>query len=113
MGWRTTRLHTADQTYMIVPNGQLARERLTNYSAPQRHYRAQLDLTLDHAVPVADAKAVIAAAAAGAQHILDMPAPDVRVVSQDAVGIGYVVRYWVSRSEEHTSELQSLLRISY
>src|SRR3546814_967254 len=41
IGWRTTRLQTRDQTYMILPNSQIARPRLTNYSAPRRHYRAQ------------------------------------------------------------------------
>src|SRR3546814_10955047 len=41
IGWRTTRLQTRDQTYMILPNSQIARQRLTNYSAPRRHYRAQ------------------------------------------------------------------------
>ena len=37
IGWRTTRLQTRDSTYMILPNSQIARQRLTNYSAPRRN----------------------------------------------------------------------------
>src|SRR5690606_31158932 len=36
IGWRTTRLLTPDDTYSILPNSQIARQRLTNYSAPRR-----------------------------------------------------------------------------
>lgn len=96
VGWRTTRLHTLDQTYIIIPNSQIARERLTNYSAPRRRYRAQMRLVLDHAIPVATAKALMAEAASAADRVLKDPAPDVRAVSYDADGISYAVRYWVS-----------------
>src|SRR3546814_12960273 len=56
IGWRTTRLQTRDQTYMILPNSQIARQRLTNYSAPRRHYRATVPIGLDHRDPVPAAK---------------------------------------------------------
>src|SRR3546814_10792176 len=93
IGWRTTRLQTRDQTYMILPNSQIARQRLTNYSAPRRHYRAQVPLVLDHAIPVAEAKALLTEAAATAPLILADPPPDTRIRSYDAAGIQYAVRY--------------------
>ncbi len=95
IGWRTTRLLTRDQTYMILPNSQIARQRLTNYSAPRRHYRAQVQINLDHAVPVAEAKTLLAEAAAKAPLILDDPRPDARTIAYDAGSIQYTVRYWV------------------
>jgi len=95
IGWRTTRLLTRDETYTILPNSQIARQRLTNYSAPRRHYRTHVQILLDHDVPVAAAKALLAEAAAKPSVILDKPAPDVRVVSYDPEGIRYAVRFWV------------------
>src|SRR3546814_16046937 len=95
IGWRTTRLQTRDQTYMILPNSQIARQRLTNYSAPRRHYRAQVPIVLDHAVPVADAKTLLTEAVAAAPLILGDPPPDTRIRSSDAAGIPYAGRYWV------------------
>lgn len=95
IGWRTTRLHTRDQTYMILPNSQLARQRLINYSAPRRHYRAQIEITLDHAIPVEEARALLTGAASKAKLILEDPPPDTRAISYGAEGIVYSVRYWV------------------
>lgn len=95
LGWRTTRLLTRDDTYTILPNSQIARQRLINYSAPRRHYRTSVQIVLDHDVPVAVAKSLLSDAAAKPSIILTAPAPDVRVSSYDADGIRYAVRFWV------------------
>lgn len=95
IGWRTTRLLTRDGTYTILPNSQIARQRLTNYSAPRRHYRTNIQILLDHDIPVGEAKTLLAEAAATPSIILRTPAPDVRVLSYDVDGIRYAVRFWV------------------
>lgn len=95
IGWRTTRLLSRDDTYTILPNSQISRQRLTNYSAPRRHYRTHVQILLDHYVPVTIAKPLLAGAAARPSVILDTPAPDVRVVSYERDGIRYNVRFWV------------------
>lgn len=95
IGWRTTRLLTRDDIYSILPNSQIARQRLTNYSAPRRHYRTSVQIVLNHDVPVAFAKEILAKAAAEPCIILTMPVPDVKVVAYDLDGIRYAVRFWV------------------
>jgi small-conductance mechanosensitive channel len=97
IGWRTTRLLTRDSTYMILPNSQIARQRITNYSAPRREYRAQLEITLDHGLPVATARRMLLEVMRNARLILQEPAPDVRVLTYAADGIHYALRYWVPR----------------
>ncbi|QIE54137.1 mechanosensitive ion channel family protein [Pikeienuella piscinae] len=101
IGWRTTRILTADSTYLILPNSQIARQRITNYSAPRPHYRAQIAITLDHTMPIGTAREIMQAATRGAKLIQQDPAPDIRVQSYDEGGITYAVRYWVSRFERH------------
>ncbi|WP_417768069.1 mechanosensitive ion channel family protein [Stappia sp.] len=95
IGWRTTRLSTRDNTYVILPNSQIARQKLVNYSAPNRTYRARVQVVLDHGISVADAKSLLTAAAAHSPIIVATPEPDVRVASYDADGIRYHVRFWV------------------
>lgn len=99
IGWRSTRILTADGTYMIVPNSQIARQRITNYSAPKRHFRAQITITLDHSLPIDRARTLMLDAIREAKLIQQDPAPDVRVKSYDEKGITYAIRYWVSRFE--------------
>lgn len=101
IGWRTTRLLTLDSTYVILPNSQIARQRMTNYSAPKREYRAQVEITLDHALPVAEARAMLLKVMQDAQLIRKEPAPDVRVLTFASDGIIYALRYWVPRFDRN------------
>lgn len=97
IGWRTTRILTSDATYLILPNSQIARRRVTNYSAPKPQYRAQVSITLDHSMPIARARKVMLEAVGQAKLIQQDPAPDVRVMAYEEGGITYALRYWLSR----------------
>jgi len=95
IGWRTTRLFTRDDTYVILPNSAIARQKLTNYSAPRRKYRGHVHVKLGYGIPVAEAKQILAKAAAEPAAIVASPPPDVRVASYDDSGVQYRVRFWV------------------
>jgi small-conductance mechanosensitive channel len=97
IGWRTTRVLTRDSTYLILPNSQIARQRITNYSAPRAQYRAQVSIMLDRAIPIAQAREVMLTAMQQATLIQQDPAPDVRVQSMEAGGTVYALRYWLTR----------------
>lgn len=96
INWRATRLVTRDQVSVVVPNGLIAGSRFLNYSYPERHYRANLRLALDAAIPVERAKRILLAAALGAPRVLAEPRPQVQVEGLDERGACYVVRYWVA-----------------
>ena len=97
IGWRTTRLLTRDSTYVILPNSQISRQRIVNYSAPRSEFRAQMEITLDHAVPVAEGAETLRAALENAPLIKQAPPPDVRVLAIEAEGVRYAMRYWLER----------------
>src|SRR3546814_102797 len=69
--------------------------KLTYFSAPQKHYRAQLQITLNHAIDAASAKQMLVTATKRSTLILSEPAPDARILSYNTEGIVYAVRYWV------------------
>ena len=112
IGWRTTRVLTRDSTYLILPNSQIARQRITNYSAPRPQYRAQVTIVLDHSIPIELARKTMLAAIGEAKLIQQDPAPDVRVTSYEEGGIGYALRYWLTRFDRDIDcrdEVYSLL----
>ena len=74
IGWRTTRILTRDATYMILPNSQIARQRITNYSAPKPQFRVQVTITLDHTMPIERARTVMLGGAEGCRTDPDGPA---------------------------------------
>jgi small-conductance mechanosensitive channel len=119
IGWRTTRLLTRDSTYVILPNSQISRQRIVNYSAPRSEFRAQLEITLDHAIPVAEGARILHAALKSAPLIKQAPAPDVRVLAIEPEGNRYALRYWLDRFDHEIDcrdaiwrEVDAALRLS-
>ena len=99
IGWRTTRILTKDDTYMILPNSQISRQMLTNYSAPRKHYQASVDITLGHIVPASQAKDLLQEAARRAQEnpgMVETQKAIVRATDYKPEGMTYVIKYWVS-----------------
>lgn len=95
IGWRTTRLVTRDSTYVILPNSQISRQRITNFSAPRQEYRDHAELTLPVNVPVSEANALIQEALIDATTIKRGKSPEVQVASYTPQGITYRVKYLV------------------
>lgn len=102
IGWRTTRLVSRDSTYVILPNSQISARRITNFSAPRQEYRDHAELTLPADLPVAEARRLIAEAAATARTISGGKPPEVQVTEYGPTGITYRVKYWVP---QHDREL--------
>lgn len=99
IGWRTTRLITRDSTHVILPNSQISRQRITNFSAPRQEYRDHVELTLPGDVPVEEARALIGDALASARYMKAGRPPEVQVFSYGPEGITYRVKYWVPRHD--------------
>jgi len=99
IGWRTTRLVTRDSTYVILPNSQISRQRITNFSAPRKEYRDHVELTLPVDLPVAEARELIRVALDGAHSLVDGKPPEVQVVQYGPQGISYRVKYWVPQHD--------------
>ncbi len=96
INWRATRLITRDHTSLVVPNGLIAGSRFVNFSYPEPHYRANIHLSLDAAVPVEQAKRVLLAAVLGCPKVLAEPRPQAQLEGVDERGVAYVIRYWVA-----------------
>lgn len=103
IGWRTTRLVTRDSTYVILPNSQISRQRITNYSAPRQEYRDHAELTLPVRLSATEARALIREALTGAETIVQGKGPEVQVVQYGPEGIRYQVKYWVPKYDHETA----------
>lgn len=97
IGWRTTRLLTRDSTYVILPNSQISRQRIVNYSAPRSEFRVQIEITLGHETPATETAEILQKALHQTPMIRQTPAPDVRVQAIEAEGVRYALRYWIGR----------------
>lgn len=100
IGWRTTRLITKDETYVILPNSQISRQRITNYSAPKKEYRDQAEFTFPVTTPIVEARRMMEMALAEQTSFVDGTSADIHVISYTPLGITYLVKYWVPKHKD-------------
>ena len=102
--WRSTRLRTIDGTMVIVPNGWVAREIVTNLTRPYAASRFTLNFCLEFSVPTDRAMRILEAGVRSAKGVLATPAPKVRVNGTTKYGVEYEVRYWLMPRETSPSK---------
>jgi small-conductance mechanosensitive channel/CRP-like cAMP-binding protein len=95
INWRATRLVTRSGAHILVPNGVIAAQRLTNYSAEPGGYRAVLAVPLDPALPVRRAERVLLAGALDAARLYPDLAPDIRLKEIADGNAVWLVRFMV------------------
>lgn len=76
--WRATRIRTRDDTVILVPNSQLARQKILNTYHPTKVYAAHVRLRLGYEVDPARARQVLHAAALAVPKVRVDPPPLVR-----------------------------------
>ena len=96
LNWRTTRIRTRNGDMVIVPNSQLAKANILNYTAPEPLHRVVVELQVAFSNPPTLAKEMLLDAARGTAGVLADPPPNVRVVTIDDPLMGYEVDMWVS-----------------
>ena len=99
IGWRTSRLVTQDSTYVILPNSQISRQKITNFSAPRAEYRDAIEMTLPAEIPVTDARNLMKLALRGVRSLIADRKSEIHVLRYSPQGITYRVKYWVPRHD--------------
>ncbi len=98
INWRTTRLKTAEETEIVVPNGVISEKTITNFMSPGEMSRFDIFFTIAHTeppdriIPILK-QAVTAVLGAENDGPLAEPPPSVRVNRTTELGIEYMIRY--------------------
>jgi MscS family membrane protein len=93
---RSTRLRTYDNELVIIPNDQLAKGRIKNYTQPDSRLRVVVPFSVEYGnkpekvIPIIE-KAI----KANVKDILDDPEPDVVFTTMGASSIDFQARFWV------------------
>jgi small-conductance mechanosensitive channel/CRP-like cAMP-binding protein len=95
VSWRTTTIRLRTRDLVVVPNGTLAQQTITNYSRPSALHRVQAEITIAYVNPPNRAKAMLLAAAHNTPGILEEPAPSAFVTQVDDPLMGYQARFFV------------------
>jgi len=98
IGWRCTQLETEEGTMLIIPNGLLAREVITNLTRPSAATRYECVVHLDEDLPTDRGRRITLGALRsllGTRGFVPDREPAVIVREATDRGIEYVLRYWI------------------
>lgn len=93
--WRATSIMTLDRVEVILPNANLAKAAIRNYSRPSKVSRRKLALGISYAAAPSEVHEVLAAAAADVPGVLPDPPPRARTRAFGDSAINYEVLYFV------------------
>jgi len=95
MNWRTLTLRTRDNHHLILPNANVARQDITNYSRPTPLQRQHAQVGLAYGHPPGVVKNALTHAVAACEGVAAAPAPEVAVTAYGDFAIQYDIRYWI------------------
>ena len=102
VNWRATRLKTKADEIVIIPNSELARTKFINFSAPQRHYRAEVQVPLSHNVSPDRAKRILMAAVVHTAGVMEEPKPQIVLKKFEPRGVVWCLWFWVADYSQNT-----------
>ena len=98
--WRSVTLRTKDSFVVVVPNAQLAGDKLFNFSRPTPKFRVRMDITMDMAYPPNRAMKLLTEIAKKTPGVLHDPAPTAVVMEyNNGSSIDYQIRYYITNFE--------------
>jgi MscS family membrane protein len=113
IGARTTRIRTRDNRMVIVPNSQIGRSQIVNYTYPDPNYRIETLLTIAYGSDMALVDATIIESIRKIPGVLDDRPVDILVTELGDSGIELRVRWWINSYSDTRQIIDAVNRILY
>lgn len=99
ISWRATKLRTQDLIDVVIPNGQLARSPIINFSKPSALARRSVYVTVPHEVPTHVVHSAIMEAVGTVEGVMQEPVPTVVTHAFHPHGVEHWLRFFITEFE--------------
>lgn len=89
IGVRSTKILDFDNNLIVIPNTELVRTRLINYSAPREETRVVVDFTLDYSTDAQKAKEILLQILKNEKDFITKPEPEVYLLKLTELGLQF------------------------
>jgi len=96
MSWRSVTLRTRDNHNVFIPNGNVAKQLIINYSRPTPLQRMHTIISVAYGQPPGPVKALIAKAVSEARGVVAQPPTMVVIRDYGEFAIHYDIQYWIT-----------------
>jgi small-conductance mechanosensitive channel/CRP-like cAMP-binding protein len=114
--WRATKLRTKTGNFVIVPNSEVGKAPITNFSEPAAPTRLHIEVGVSYDATPNTVKAVVKQALANCPLVLKAPPPDAMLRDFAASSIVYRIRFWTDNfelDEEAADQVRSSLYYAF
>ena len=113
VSWRAMRLRTWDGDTLTIPNNEVARHPMLNYSVPQSPHSRLVLLNVGHQVPPNRVIAVLREALGQLEALPVAAPPNVRIVGYQDFAIRYEIRYFFNSYEDYRNLEGEIYRLAW
>ncbi|MCK5268592.1 MAG: mechanosensitive ion channel [Spirochaetes bacterium] len=96
ISWRTTRIQTFNDDYIIIPNHNISKTEIFNFYTPTKSHARLLKIGVDYRHPPEQVKNVIMESIKSTPNVIDIPKPVVWVVNYNDFSIDYNAKFWIN-----------------
>jgi CRP-like cAMP-binding protein len=107
--WRTLTILTPARNEVFLPNIEIAKSQITNYSRPSAKQRYEIELRLAHNNPPEIVKKVILRTIKDIDLIAQTPEPGVWVSKFEQSDLTYTIQYWIENHHDGQSTQDEVL----
>jgi small-conductance mechanosensitive channel/CRP-like cAMP-binding protein len=107
--WRATKIRTKAGNLAVLPNSEIAKAAITNYSEPSAPFRTEVHIGLGYETSPNDARDALTAAVGRVGRILASPPPEVLLSEFGPSSLNYTIWFWTEDFENYEI-VQSQLR---
>jgi MscS family membrane protein len=109
IGLRSTKILNFDSNVIIIPNGELIKSRIVNYSYPDRPVKAQVVINVAYGTDPEKVRRILSAIARHHPDVLQEPAPEIHFTAMKDSAIEFTL---VARTTDYTKQfvVQTTLR---
>jgi small-conductance mechanosensitive channel len=108
IGMRATTIRTVEGAHVVVPNGMLLSEKLTNWTLVDRNRRVAVDVGVAYGSDVTRVMQLLQEVTRGTSDVADQPEPTVLFTGFGASSLNFAVRAWTHNFDD-ASMVQSRL----
>ena len=93
--WRATKLKTINNDYIILPNGQIAKEIVTNHSFPEVPHATRVTFSVNYNTSPNRVTRVVHQALEHVDNVIMEPLPEVRLLAFVDFSIQYEIKFFI------------------
>ena len=95
INWRATRIRTRDNNYLIVPNGTITKQEITNFHFPSRVHALKAQVGVEYGAAPNEVKTVLRQSTAETPGVTARMEPRVRLIQFGDSSITYEIKFWI------------------